>query len=85
MLAAALPLLASGEEPTSLTLAVGEQRTLTIHGLDRTLISDPDVASVTPEGDRLRVKGSAPGATELKVWSGSSVRTLTVTVTLPVK
>jgi hypothetical protein len=70
---------AQGSE--SVTLSVGEQRVIRVGDVDRTSVEKPSVASARPEGtDGIRIKGSSPGTTQLKVWSGKSLKTITVTV-----
>lgn len=78
-----LAVVARAEEPKpreELVLAVGEQRTVKVPDVDRMVVTDPQIASVTPAGDGLRVKGSARGTTALKVWSSGGVRTIHVIV-----
>jgi pilus assembly protein CpaC len=60
---------AQGEGGT-LSLGVGQQKTLTLHDVQRVAIGDPDVADVKQVGggDELLVTGVGEGRTSLLVW-----------------
>ncbi|QGZ62919.1 type II and III secretion system protein family protein [Paraburkholderia acidisoli] len=75
--------------PSSIDIAVGEQRTLAVPGtLTRVAVGDPAVADVlVVRGDRrggLLLVGKGAGTTNVMLWAGGGEpRTLTVNVTTP--
>jgi hypothetical protein len=63
-----LPVERVPELPPRVNLAIGQERKISVKGLERIAIGDPGVVDVTPEDDGLRLVGRAPGKTTLMVW-----------------
>ncbi|HEX8706098.1 MAG TPA: pilus assembly protein N-terminal domain-containing protein [Myxococcaceae bacterium] len=55
-----------------LTLQAGTLKTLTVPGITRIALGDPDIADVElTGGDALRIDGRKAGETKLLIWTGS--------------
>ena len=74
-LAAAIVLFAASAlaqgESTSITLGVGQTRSLTIPGATRVVEGDPSVASVQTAGNQIIIRAVSPGQTNVVVFKGS--------------
>ena len=89
VLAMVLALPASSQDGGNIALGVGTQKVLTVPGIQRVAIGDPNVADVKTIGNnQLLIIGSTEGKTTLLVWKTSgqrvsylvSMRTLTPSI-----
>ncbi len=72
---AGLPWAAMAQESSNITLGVGTQRVLTVPGLQRVAIGDPNVADVKAlANSQLLVSGVGEGKTSLLVWKSAGQR-----------
>jgi pilus assembly protein CpaC len=64
-----VPAPAAAEE--TLTVRAGGAKTLSVPGVTRVALGDPEIADVeVTEGDELRIDGRKAGETKLLVWTG---------------
>ncbi len=70
----------------SLSLSVGAEHKVSLAGLSRVAVGDPDVLDVRTQGkDELILKGASPGTTQVLAWTTGHPKpqVFSVTVTVP--
>ena len=64
-----------------LTLKAGSKKTLTVPGVTRIALGDPDIADIELIGDNsLRIDGRKAGETNLLIWTGSAKKAYRIVV-----
>ena len=72
---------AHAQGDTSITLGVGQTRSLTIPGATRVVEGDPSVASVQTAGNQIIIRAVSPGQTNIVVFKGTQQINYMVNVT----
>ena len=76
----AVPLAASAQDGGSISLGVGQQKVITIAGVTKVAIGDPEIADVKQIGQELLITGISEGRTSLLIWRESQRTSYAVTV-----